>query len=422
MQRVRMSLPEFLAAGWEVHVLAADDDDPIPPIEPALLATIPATAHVEAVRPFSRRWTRWFGSNSLGPRLVFPLLLAGCRLLRRHRFDVVYFSTTQFAVLPLGRVWRSLFGAPYVIDLQDPWRSDFYDRPGAPPPPGGWKYGFARAVARLGEAWTFRRAEHVISVSEAYLTKLAQRYHWWARERGSVLPFGAPDADFDAVRNKTLPTRRLLPATSALKIGYAGRLGADMEPALEVLFAALAMCLRHGPAPELYFFGTSYAPTGRGTPTTNSLAERHGVADLVHESPDRIPYLDSLRLLLDSDLALILGSTDLAYSPSKILPVLTAGVPAIAIAPQDSTLARRAASVGGIAITSFSLQTPLAAANSLAELLVGFVREPRRPLTPPPRPEMLADLTAKAGARHQLAVFSAVVAAKRDSASVGTPS
>src|SRR5690606_28947403 len=143
----RMSLPHFVAAGWEVVVLAADDDRPLAPVEPELLGTVPAAVRVVRVPVFSRRWTARLGVNNLGWRL-FPFLHAAARrLLRVERFDLVYFSTTQFAVLPLGRLWWQSTGVPYVIDLQDPWLSDYYERSGVAPP-GRWKYRTARAFAQ----------------------------------------------------------------------------------------------------------------------------------------------------------------------------------------------------------------------------------------------------------------------------------
>lgn len=347
MQRVRMSLPHFVALGWEVTVLAGDDDHPQAPVEPELLATVPAEVRVVPVKPWSRRWTARFGVNNLGLRIALPLYRAGRRLLRKERFDVVYFSTTQFATLPLGRLWRAEFGAPYVIDLQDPWVSDYYKRTGNRPP-GGWKYVFARAQAALLEGWTLRRCAHVISVSPDYLTALQGRHAWFGATQGTTVTFGAPEADFAllARRRGTLPS--LLPAVAGPRLAYAGRLGPDMAPALDLLFAAVA-ALRHGGGPvfRLYFFGTSYAAAGAGQSSTAALAARHGIADLVVEHTARIPYLDALRLVLETDIALILGSDETAYSPSKIYPTLLAERPTLALAPAGSVLEQKLLEIGG---------------------------------------------------------------------------
>ncbi len=412
MQRVRMSLPHFVDAGWEVVVLTVDDHEPIAPLEPELLATVPRAVIIVRTPIFSRRWTRWLGINNLGLRSLPFLHRAGARLLRRERFDVVYFSTTQFILMPLGRLWRREFGVPYVIDLQDPWLSDYYSQPGAPRPPGGWKYFFAQVSARLFEGWTLRRAAHVLSVSSSYLDTLRRRYAWFGGNYSSVLTFGAPDADFILARARHGSQPRLLPATPTLKIAYAGRLGPDIQPALETLFAAVAM-LRHSARPiELFFFGSSYAPVAQARATTTEIAARHGIGHLVHEHPARIGYLDSLRLLLESDLCLLLGSSDRAYSPSKVYPTLYAGRPAVALAPAGSVLESLLEELGGAALVRFQpgAHSDPAAAAQLAELFRRFSTHPADPLGPPPDTARLeAKYTAAAIAAQQLAIFNAII-------------
>jgi len=412
MQRVRMSLPHFVDAGWEVVVLTVDDREPLAPVEPELLHTVPAAVRVVRARAWSRRWSRWLGMNNLGLRALPFLYLAGSRLLRRQSFDLVYFSTTQFILMPLGRLWRSEFGVPYVIDLQDPWLNEYYGRPGAPPPPGGWKYRFAHLSARLFEGWTLARAAHVISVSGAYLETLRRRYRWFRDDSGSVLTFGAPDADFALARRKAESAPRLLPATDTLKIAYAGRLGPDMIPALEVLLAALARA-GGGPRPfELFFHGTSYAPAGKSVATTTALAQHLGLGGVVHEFPQRIGYLDSLRLMLETDVALLLGSEDASYSPSKVYPTLLAGRPTVAIAPAHSVLAAKIAELGGAALVTFGAGAADRdeAAARLARLLREFSAAPASWPAPPAHLDLLAQrYTAGAVAIGQLEVFNTII-------------
>ena len=408
MQRVRMSLPHWLAAGWEVTVLTADDPTPTAPHEPALLGTIPPAVRVLRCRTFSRRWTGPLGVNNLGWRVLPFLALAGSRLLRRERFDAVYFSTTQFIVCPLGRLWRAWFGVPFVLDLQDPWLNDYYARTGTRPP-GGWKYRFARLWARLLEGWTLRRCDHVISVSPPYLDALARRYPWFDRSRATVLPFGTPDDDLALVRQEATPVRRILPDSPHLRIAYAGRLGPDMQPALEVLIAALALLRREaGPRCELYFFGTSYAASGTGRSSTDELATRHNLKDSIHEHPARVGYLESLRLLLDTDLALILGSDDPAYSPSKIYPTLLAGRPTLAVAPAGSVAATLLQRLGGSHVVEFGADRAEAAVRLAAAL-----RQLASSRTPsglsPERAESLRAHSAAAVADAQARILATVI-------------
>ncbi|HVU17597.1 MAG TPA: glycosyltransferase [Candidatus Didemnitutus sp.] len=416
MQRIRMSLPHFVDAGWEVVVLAANDREPLAPLEPDLLQTVPAAVRVVRTHVWSRRWTHWFGLNNLGLRTLLSTYWAGRKVLRESSFDLVYFSSTQAVLFPLGRLWRSEFQVPYVIDLQDPWLSDYYHRPGAPRPPGGWKYAFAHGTARMFEGWTLARAAHVISVSQPYLDALEHRYPWFRRDSGSVLTFGSPDADFAVARERYLREPPITPATRGIKIAYAGRLGPDMLPALDHLFHGIALVLREGIAIEVYFYGTSYAPAGQAEATTTSLAASHGIAAHVHEFPARITYLNSLRLLLETDVALVLGSNDPSYSPSKLYPTLLAGKPTLAVAPERTVLAERIAELGGAVLAAYapgSGTDPLCG-EKIAGLLRTLVRDRASFPAPPANLERIREhYSAAAVAVRQLEVFLAVIARHR---------
>lgn len=415
MQRIRMSLPHFVDAGWEVVILTVDDREPLAPVEPDLLATIPRAVRVLRAGAFSRSWSRFVGVNNLGLRTLPFLYLAGRDLLSRQAFDLIYFSTTQFIVCTLGRLWRAEFGAPYVIDLQDPWLSDYYQQPGAPPPPGGWKYRVSHALARALEGWTLYRCAHVISVSALYLETLRRRYAWFQDSAGSVLTFGAPDADFVVARAKLDAGSTVLPGKAAIKIAYAGRLGPDMLPALDVLFGAIAACQGGPRAFELFFFGTSYAPAGKGVASTTALADRHQIQALVHEKPQRVGYIDSLRIMLEADLTLLLGSDDPAYSPSKVYPTLLAGKPTIAVAPANSVLERKVAELGGAHLTTFTTDAAshAAAIQSLANRLREFARNPG-PLGPARRLDLLErEYSAAAIARGQLTIFNRLISGSK---------
>lgn len=415
MQRVRMSLPHWVEAGWQVTVLTVDDPTPIAPAEPALLATVPPAVEVVRCKVWSRRWSRHLGLNNLGWRALHSIYREGSRLLSTGSFDLVYFSTTQFIVCPLGRLWQRRFGVPYVIDLQDPWVNEYYARTGTRPP-GGWKYRLAHWQARLLEGWTLRRCAHVISVSPQYLTDLARRYSWFDPRGGTTLPFGAPDRDLELARARAKDSPPLLPPAATPRIAYAGRIGPDMQQPIALLFSAIAeLRASGGPAWHLFFFGSSYAPAGQSAPATRELAVRFGITDLVHEQPARIGYLDSLRLLLETDVALLLGSGEAAYSPSKIYPTLLAGRPTLALAPAGSVLERQLQKLGGCQVIHFTPSgEPSASATTAVASALRAVARGETLASPPLDPDpFLQRHGAKAVADAQLALFANVIANRR---------
>jgi hypothetical protein len=183
-----------------------------------------------------------------------------------------------------------------------------------------------------------RRAGHVIAVSSAYIATLRARYPFFSRIPASELPFGSPDTDLARLR-ATLPQRPPLLPPGGFRLAFAGALGPGQFGAVEQLFAALAAARKSGSNVSAHFFGTSYDPAAR--PVVLERAARHGLQGGVFEKPGRLRYFDALQLTLEADANLLFGSADLAFTPSKILGVLAAGRPVVAIAPAGSAMLDR---------------------------------------------------------------------------------
>ncbi len=338
-QRVRMSLPYLREFGWEAHVLAVVPDQVEAARDPDLLLTIPDTTTVTRVGALPYRWTRLFGLGSLGIRAFGPLLRAGTRLLKSEKFDLIYFSTTIFAAMALGPKWKKQFKIPYVIDMQDPWVSDYYEKTGTKPPGGWFKYAFAQWQARRREPSVMRHAVRIVSVSPAYPEMLRRRYPGISEDRFIVLPFGAPSLDMEIVKRRGI-THSIFDSHDGLRHWvYLGRGGADMAKGLRGLFLALASLRPNCPEVDrlrLHFVGTSYAPQGVAERTVEPVARECGVADLVSEQTQRIPYLEGLALLQSCSVILIVGSDDPGYSASKVYPCILAGRPILAVLHEAS--------------------------------------------------------------------------------------
>lgn len=416
MQRVRMSLPYYSANGWEPVVLAVHPDDVAAAREPELCATYPASVRVVRVRAWSRRWTRLIGVGNLGLRAWFPLLVAGRRLLRREKFDLVFFSTTQFITFTLGLCWRRRFGVRFVIDLQDPWRTDFYERSRAPAPPGGRKYRLARWLARTFEPGTYLRASGFMSVSVRYLSELAQRYPWFAAKPQETIGFGATVSDFELARARVgsdlFGDRR----PGEIRLIYTGAAGPIMAPALTVLFAALRRYRERTPAARrfrFYFLGTSYAAKGAGRPSVLPVAQAWGVDDQVVEVSHRIGYLESLKSLLDADALLLLGSSDRAYSPSKLYPCFLSNRPMLSVVLRDSCVADLLTELSCSAVAAFSPDAAGDAAQAEIHRFFDLALAGFSSATPSPRNETLFQRAylAETLAIRQCELFERVLAA-----------
>ncbi len=357
MQRVRMSLPYYRTHGWEPIVLCVGDQWQDGVREPELEQTIPADIRIVRVPALPLAWTRFFGMRNLGLRCWLHFFFAGLRLIRREKIDLVFFSNTQFVTFTLGRIWRALLGTPYVFDMQDPWRTDYYERPGSRRPPGGWKYQLARVMAWALEGWSFRRVSAVMSVSPNYLDDLRARYPHFIEVPTDVIRFGASREDIAIARALPPPAHRYSREHGEIHFVYTGAAGPVMPHALTVLFQGLAQYRNRSPERaqrlHFHFLGTSYVAPGQGKNSVLPVAEACGVASQVTEIPHRLGHLECLRLQLDADALLLPGSSDLAYSPSKVYPYYLSQRPTLGLAFRESVMERLLGELSFALVVSF---------------------------------------------------------------------
>ena len=341
-------------------MLAVEPDEVEAPQDPLLLNTVPDDVEVVRTGAIPRRWTRRIGLGSLVARSAVPIARAGARLLRDRPYDLVFFSTTALDLAALGPLWLKEFGVPYIVDLQDPWYSDYYRMTGVSPPGGKMKFALSNLMSRWLEPYVLRRASHVVSVSPQYPLDLSNRYPWFDPKRATVLPFGAPRVDFDVLKQTRVCNPIFDPHDRWSHWVYVGRAGHDMEFSLSALFTALAEERLHNPeryqSLRLHFVGTSYADGDSGESTVFPIAHRCGVGDIVSEQPRRISYFEALQCLVDADALLVPGSDDPGYTASKLYPYILAGKPLLAVFHEASTVLDILRQTGAGTVVSFGTE------------------------------------------------------------------
>ena len=287
MQRARVALPFLREQGWEPVVLAVTPESSGTGVfEPLLEHTYPADIRVIRVQGILPGRTRWLGVGSLWWRCGAALRQAGDTLLASEKFDLVFFTTTQFDAFTLGPRWRQRFGVPYVLDYQDPWINPYYHRTKTRPP-GGWlKFNVTQWLARRREPAVVRQAAAIVAVSGAYTDNLAATYPGVDVAKFHVLPFGSTTADL-AVAAQHRPARSLIDfEDGGVHHVYTGRAGPDMAFALTRLFRAFRRYRDSHPAEaerlRFHFIGTGYSPPPGGREWVMPIARAEGVACAVH--------------------------------------------------------------------------------------------------------------------------------------------
>jgi hypothetical protein len=341
MQRTRLALPYLRECGWEPTVLAIEPDLIEGGVhEPLLEDTYPPDIRIVRAGGIPPRLTRAIGIGSVWLRCGAALRAAGERLLREEKFDLVFFSSTQFDFFTLGPRWKAMFGVPYVLDYQDPWVNDYYSRTHTVPPGGKLKFAYSQWTARRREPGVLREASGVVAVSVAYRKVLAGSYPWFDESMFTVIPFGAAAQDFQVARDHR-PAELLVDFEDGLfHHVYTGRCGPDMSTSLSIVFRAFKIFLNAKPAVaqriRFHFIGTDYAPRPFGRDWAMPVARDEGIESFVSEHCYRVPYFDALYYLVHADALVAVGSNDPTYSASKIFPYVLAQRPMLLIFNEDS--------------------------------------------------------------------------------------
>jgi hypothetical protein len=238
--------------------------------------------------------------------------------------------------MALGPYWKRKFGIPFIIDIQDPWRNDYYLQ--LPRNKRPKKFWFDHLLSKYLEAKTIPEVAGVVSVSEGYCSQLQARYSSLKASVCLTLPFGVLERDFEIA--SSLPGNGS--GRNCIDVCYVGRGGEDMQLAVCSLFRSFKKGLKSDP--ELFskvrftFIGTSYAADGCGAPTIEPLAEQEGVQSFVSEETDRLPYFKTLKRLQDADVLFMPGSIDANYTASKLYPYILAKKPLLALFNENSSV------------------------------------------------------------------------------------
>jgi len=339
MHRVRQSLPFFKTYGWEATVLCVHPEHVEMAMDDMLVASVPTDVPVYIVKAFSTHYTRKLGLGNLGIRAFWHLFKKGNQLIKEEKYDLIYFSTTVFASMPLGRLWKQKFNIPFIIDMQDPWRNDYYlslpksDRP--------QKFWFAYNLNKYLEHFTMQKVDGIIAVSGAYIESLKSRYPRVNALPCSVFTFGAHSKDMEISMSLNSEFVSYALDVNCINIVYAGAVPPNMLYAIEAFFIALKKGINENSTFKqirMHFLGTNYAVGESIKSVLKELIDRYELSDYVFEKSERLPYFQVLNLLQNSQLAVLPGTLDSNYTASKLYPYIMSKIPILAIFHKDSSV------------------------------------------------------------------------------------
>jgi len=350
MHRIRISLPYYTKYGWEPTIVCVDEKYCEGYQDKKLNYSVSKSIEIIKVKAFAAKYTRKIGLGSLSLRslLYYKRVVSGMLMLKKY--DLILFSTSMFHVCSLGPYWKKRYAIPFVIDMQDPWRNDYYlNKPKEIRPP---KYKIAYFINKQMEAHTIPLVDGIISVSQGILDELQKRYPVVANKPKKVIPFGYSEEDYHILEKYNIQSLLIDKNPNKINVVYMGALTRFFIPLIRAFFISLKEY-----SEELlnnyhfYFIGTNYS----GTATTTyirTLALELGLSENITEIPSRFPYYESLATLRESDILFIPGSVDADYNASKIYNNLFSGTPVFTIFNEKSLVIVAAKEIGSSVIVS----------------------------------------------------------------------
>jgi hypothetical protein len=327
-----MSLPYYKEYGWEPIVITVDEKYVEGYRDDLLNETVPNDIEVHKVKAWPINITKKIGLGSISIRSYYYFKRKGNELLKKRKFDLIFFSTTMFHVCALGRYWKKKFNIPFIVDFQDPWRNDFYFKnPQAIRPS---KFRVSYAIHKKIEAYAMPFSDGMMAVSQSYIDTLKQRYPSLKNRPSIVLPFGTSVKDFNVVSQKKVLPQIINLNSDKIKVVYIGAMTQFFLELIRAFFIAFKQTIVNKEKYHFYFIGTNYK--ARKDKPVELLAAGLNMQHIVTEIPQRIPYFSAIATMMHSDILFIPGSLDADYNASKVYNNIQTGKPIFSIFNEKS--------------------------------------------------------------------------------------
>jgi hypothetical protein len=372
--RARFFAQHLAEFGWNPIVLTTDARNYAVPADPENEKLLDPQLEVVRTEALPQKWTRRLGFTDVSLRTLWPHWRALNAICRNRKVDLIFISVPPNFPIVLGRLAHACFGIPYILDYNDPICSDHYTiLPRNQRPP---KWGVVRRLYGVLEPFALRRVDQIVGVADSYMAGLFRNYPWLQGTPATAIPFGVETGDFEYVRAHPQKNWIFNPRDGCFHISHIGAGGPQMLNVLRAFFKGVQSLRQREPElfrkVRMHFVGTTYAANADGQYQILPYAREFGLDDLVEEQPQRVPHLQAIQLMLDSNALVVVGSEAPHYTASKIFPCMLAAKPLLAVLHEDSHAGKLLRDLNAGTAVTFGSMRPL---TSIHDQISGAMRE-----------------------------------------------
>jgi hypothetical protein len=333
VHRTRLFAQHLPSFDWNPIILCVNENDYEEELDWNLDTLLPKEQRIEKVRALPVTKPRFIGD--IGLRAFFQLRRKALELVRKENIDFIYIPIPSFYVSLIGTYLNRKNGVKFGIDYIDPWVHQF---------PGSDKlfsrHWFSTQLASYLEPKALQNVSLITGVAEGYYHKVIERNPSLLNSCVfGAMPYGGEKLDHLAVKELGIKPY-LFQNNSKVQLIYAGAMLPKAYEPLKLLFEVIKENPDVFKDIEIHFIGTGKTPNDPIGYNIKPYAEKYGLWEKqVFEYPKRIPYLDVLVHLENSDGVFILGSTEPHYTPSKTYQGVLSEKPIFAMLHSASTAA-----------------------------------------------------------------------------------
>ena len=318
VHRARHLAKYLPATGWQPIVVCVHERFHEETIDTELATLLPADLEIVKTRALPLYLTRLAGVGDLSLRAFHHLKASLRSILDTRPVDAIFITGSPYYPMLLSHWLKRQYGTPIILDFQDPWVSAY----GANQSPFS-KAGLAHSVATRMEPQALRSADFVTSVSEVQNAEMALRYPWLDASKMAAIPIGGDPDDYTKLRAHLRHSALLPLDPKYIHFSYVGTFLPRSGETARILFGALAELRNEVPGLvnqlRFNFVGTSNQPDYTTPPPLRFPGRSRRRCGSRRQTPQRVPFLDALDVLANSNAVLLLGSDEPHYTASKII-------------------------------------------------------------------------------------------------------